>query len=228
MSNHEHWALEMGKASMDTFFHKLHLRFAQRCNRQWSGIGPVYADRPKNFAVKESGLLRLISYIHMNPVRAGVVNRATDSLWSSHHYYMRKAPAPSWLDIESNLHTLGFKDTAAGRHHFDDAIHDIDSASVVEQPHLETFSIEEIEPLDITARKNDETNLEDIAIFVQGLYGLEEHQLTDRHRKAKQRSGRSVFTHIALAEGFTFAAIAIHLNRSRSTIHEISHSAVSE
>jgi len=227
MSNHEHWAFEMGKTSIAAFFHNLHLRFAQRCNRQRSGVGPVYADRPKNFAVQESRLLPLVSYIHMNPVRAGVVNRAADSLWSSHNYYMRKKPAPPWLDIESNLYALGFEDTTAGRRQFDEAIHEVGSISTEEQTHFDTFAIGQAGTLDITSKNDKKPCLESISNYVQVLYGLEDHQLADRYRNDKYRCARLVFTKIALAEGFSLAAIATHLNRSRSTIHGISRSTLS-
>jgi hypothetical protein len=51
-------------------------------------------------------LLALIRYIHRNPVRAGIVSRATDYLWSSDRF-LRRGRGPAWLDVDGTLAALG-------------------------------------------------------------------------------------------------------------------------
>jgi hypothetical protein len=45
--------------------------------------------------------MELIRYVHNNPVRAGVVARASESGWSSHRAYLGLASCPSWLATEA-------------------------------------------------------------------------------------------------------------------------------
>lgn len=63
-------------------------------------------------------LLELLRYIHLNPVRAGMVNHATDYPWSSHHVYLgvRKE---SWVTTDlaqSMLHADCARAIDAYRH----------------------------------------------------------------------------------------------------------------
>lgn len=62
--------------------------------------GPVFADRYKSILVEEeSYLLELVRYVHNNPVRAGVVADAADSVWSSHREYLGLEKCPKWLKM---------------------------------------------------------------------------------------------------------------------------------
>jgi putative transposase len=45
--------------------------------------------------------MELIRYVHNNPVRAGVVQRASESGWSSHRIYLGLEEKPSWLATEA-------------------------------------------------------------------------------------------------------------------------------
>ena len=45
--------------------------------------------------------MELIRYVHNNPVRAGVVERASESDWSSHRAYLGLAPTPDWLATDA-------------------------------------------------------------------------------------------------------------------------------
>ncbi|MGC9337278.1 MAG: helix-turn-helix domain-containing protein [Candidatus Cloacimonadia bacterium] len=50
---------------------------------------------------RESYLLELSRYIHLNPVRAGIVERPEKYKWSSYRYYAGSSDVfPRWLDIE--------------------------------------------------------------------------------------------------------------------------------
>jgi DNA-binding XRE family transcriptional regulator len=72
-------------------------------NDQTGRLGPFFADRPRDYALREIGAASTIGYIHNNPVRAGLVGRARDSEWTSHRAYVGLAPTPSWLHIEDGM-----------------------------------------------------------------------------------------------------------------------------
>ncbi len=124
MSSHVHYGLVAGVVDPDRFFHCAHSRFAQRYHRQQGGetLGPVFAERPKLYAVAPCALAKLVAYHHRNPTRAGVVDRASRSTWTSHRVYLRIDPSPAWFDVEFAMDCLGFADTPSGRREFDDFV----------------------------------------------------------------------------------------------------------
>lgn len=60
----------------------------------------------------------VIDYIHLNPVRAGMIRpeaRLCDHGWSRYPHFVRRSARPGWLKAETVLGELGWKDAGAGR-----------------------------------------------------------------------------------------------------------------
>ena len=91
MSNHIHVAMIAGAAPLESWAKRVHSPFATWMNRQRGRLGPLIADRPKDIAVPDDRVPHLIAYIHNNPVRAGIVERAVGSVWTSHLAYTGRA-----------------------------------------------------------------------------------------------------------------------------------------
>ncbi len=62
----------------------------------------------------ESYCWALSRYIHLNPVRAKMVDCPEDYAWSSYRHYLRSRTAPEWLDWRTVLAEIG-KDPAGAR-----------------------------------------------------------------------------------------------------------------
>jgi len=137
MSTHLHYGHIAGLGDPDPFFRSAHTRLAQglhRCTENQT-LGPVFADRPAIHPVRLELLPRMVAYHHRNPVEAGVVERPSQSKWTSHRAYLRLDPAPPWLDVERALDILGFADTSAGRRRFDEFVIELDlNERAPEQP----------------------------------------------------------------------------------------------
>ena len=102
MSSHIHLLLQLGNDALGKLTKRANSPFATWANSQRSGLGTVFASRPKSvLAHTETYGMELIRYIHNNPVRAGVVERARDSIWSSHRAYLGLSPCPEWLATEA-------------------------------------------------------------------------------------------------------------------------------
>ena len=69
-----------------------------------------------NFSDERAGYLG--AYIHNNPVRAGIVQNAADSTWSSHRAYIGMEPAPEFLHVAKGLALSGNEDSVRGRQRF--------------------------------------------------------------------------------------------------------------
>ena len=115
MSNHVHLCVVSGGDALSRLIHPVHSGFAGWLNRRQGKLGPVFAERFSSSVVDGSSSARLVAYVHNNPVRAGVVDDAVDSAWTSHRSYVGAGPMPSWLDVQLGLDLCGFSASATGR-----------------------------------------------------------------------------------------------------------------
>ena len=91
MTNHIHLAIQVDKINISRVMQNLAFRYARYINRNERRIGHLFQGRFKSILVDSSHYLRkLVRYIHLNPVRAGLVNKAKTYLWSSHQSYLQE------------------------------------------------------------------------------------------------------------------------------------------
>lgn len=84
MPNHFHWAIATGKETFDRMVHNVMTRHAVRFNRLHSRTGHLFEDRHWSFLCEDiEHIENAIAYIHLNPVRAGIVRLPSDWKWSS-------------------------------------------------------------------------------------------------------------------------------------------------
>lgn len=110
MSNHIHLAMVAGREPMESWSKATHAPFASWMNHRHNRLGPVMAHRPKDFRITAVNVGSVVAYIHNNPVRAGVVRRASQSTWTSHLAYLDEAAAPKCLSVAEGLARCGFED----------------------------------------------------------------------------------------------------------------------
>ena len=84
MGNHFHLAIRVGRAPLSSIMHRLLSRYGRRFNFRHGRVGHLFQNRYQALlCMDERYLARLIPYIHMNPVRAGLVNAPWEWPWSS-------------------------------------------------------------------------------------------------------------------------------------------------
>jgi len=116
MRNHFHLALETPQANLVEGMHWLQGTFASRFNRFREEHGHLFQGRYKALLVEDAAaLLRVIHYIHLNPVRAHLVAPAFCATfrWGSLSK-LRQPSRPAWLVADVLLRQLGFRDSTAG------------------------------------------------------------------------------------------------------------------
>jgi putative transposase len=107
MSNHVHLVVETGKMPLSRVMLGLQGSYTQWFNRRHRRSGHLFQGRYKAFLVQEDEYLQaLVRYVHENPVKAKIVERARLYPWSSDRFY-RKGRGPGWLDLERVLETFG-------------------------------------------------------------------------------------------------------------------------
>lgn len=88
MPNHVHWLLKTGITPLPEIIHRIHSNYARWFNYKHERVGHLFQGRYKSIICNEdSYLLTLARYIHLNPVRAGLVQKVHLYPWSSYHSY---------------------------------------------------------------------------------------------------------------------------------------------
>jgi REP element-mobilizing transposase RayT len=98
MSTHIHLAVQVGEVPLSRIIQNVAQRYTQWFNWRHRKCGHLFQGRYKAILVDaDSYLSELAAYLHLNPVRAGVVQRPEQYLWSSHRAYLGMETHP-WLD----------------------------------------------------------------------------------------------------------------------------------
>ena len=110
MDNHFHLLLQTGVNSISSVMQSLLTGYAVNYNNRYNRTGKLYQNRFKSILCdKEEYLLQLIRYIHLNPLRVGLVKNLSElerSPWTGHSVIMGKKQA-DWLDTEEVLINFG-------------------------------------------------------------------------------------------------------------------------
>lgn len=108
MTNHYHLLLRTPERGLPEAMHRLNTWLAVALNRELGRRGRVleapYGATPIE---KEAHLVGVARYIPLNPVRAGIVERAEDYRWSSYRATAGAAPRPGFLTTSWLLAQIG-------------------------------------------------------------------------------------------------------------------------
>jgi REP-associated tyrosine transposase len=104
MGNHYHLLVETARPTLSRGMHALNFRYSQDFNRRHEHTGHVLEGRFKAIVVqKQAHLLELHRYIVLNPIRAGLVRRPEEWLWSNYRATSGATMPPRWLEVGATL-----------------------------------------------------------------------------------------------------------------------------
>jgi REP element-mobilizing transposase RayT len=108
MDNHFHLFVSTPLANLGKAMQYLNGSYAMWFNTLHARSGHLFEKRYHAVLVESEGHYTEVSrYVHLNPVRAGVVKRPQDYAWSSYHgYYSGRKPL-RWLNYERVLEEFG-------------------------------------------------------------------------------------------------------------------------
>ena len=107
MTNHVHLAIRVKDVSLSKICQNLAFRYTRYYNWRHETIGHLFQGRFKSILIDSNRYFKeLIRYIHLNPVRAKLVNDPLDYRWSSHQAYMMQQEF-TWLARDDGLREFG-------------------------------------------------------------------------------------------------------------------------
>jgi REP element-mobilizing transposase RayT len=111
MSNHVHLLPQVADAPLGQLMHRIASRYARQYQARLRTTGHLFERRYRAWLVDaDEYLLELVRYIHLNPVRAGLVTDPAEYEWSGHLTYLGTRNQP-WLCTDFVLRM--FHDDAA-------------------------------------------------------------------------------------------------------------------
>jgi putative transposase len=108
MDSHYHLVLETPRGNLLKVMHGVNSSYTGYFNRKYGRSGYLFQGRYKGILVeKDTYLLSLSRYVHLNPVRARVVERPEHYRWSSYPGYIGKGKESEWVEYAWGLSQFG-------------------------------------------------------------------------------------------------------------------------
>ncbi|MDA3903792.1 MAG: transposase [Desulfuromusa sp.] len=117
LSNHAHFLFKTGHLPLSQLMRRLLTGYVVGFNRRHKRHGQLFQNRFKSIVCQEDAYLKeLIRYIHLNPIRAGLVNglKGLDTYSYSGHKAMMGNVECRWLQVDEVLSIFG-KSTNSAR-----------------------------------------------------------------------------------------------------------------
>ncbi len=108
MGNHFHLLIDVPKDRLPALMAWLSAALARKVNGANGWDGPLFKGRYRNRVVLDDAYWHdVLAYVHLNPVRAGMVAHPDDSGRTSHRFYSGQSKPPSWLTTDELLELYG-------------------------------------------------------------------------------------------------------------------------
>jgi putative transposase len=227
MTNHVHLAIQTGEIPLSRILQNLSFRYTRWVNWRQKRSGHLFQGRYKAVLVDaDTYLQELVSYIHLNPMRAGIVNEPQDYRWSGHRAYLGLETIP-WLTTDWVLSQFS-KRLSLARKAYSSFVHEGKKGSHQEEYHKGTEIDSRIlgdddfidRVLDREPRRvRPKATLEKIMLEICRHFHLEEKDFFVKGRDHKLSEARGMAAWLVLELGVgTLAELSKRVGRDVTTL----------
>ena len=125
MNNHYHLIVETPRGNLSQIMKHINSSYTTYYNVKRKRAGHLLQGRYKAILVDaDEYATELSRYLHLNPVRVGIVKEPEEYRWSSCRYYTGGTSAPAWLRTDFILGYFGKKEDSA-RKKYRQFVHDL-------------------------------------------------------------------------------------------------------
>jgi REP-associated tyrosine transposase len=101
MPNHYHFVMDATQVELSRAIHRLNGLYAQWFNKEHGHWGHLFGDRfGANNVEDEQYVLKVVRYVLLNPVRAGLCRHPREWRWSSYGATVGLRPRPRFLSLD--------------------------------------------------------------------------------------------------------------------------------
>jgi putative transposase len=231
MPNHIHLLLSPKEGNLYDAMRDLFSRYAMQFNRKYERKGHLFGG-PYRQAVclDDSYLLAASLYIHLNPVKAGLVFDPLRYRWSSSRLYCEDDAPKSFIDPDFILHLLS-EDQIEGKEKYRlllkqgselEAAHVLEQEDAIERFHLKLASVFPSFFKWIGKKKRIATSSGiDLAAMEELEKQIEAIRISPFDRKPESRKAKKYIIEQLIARGYKRAEIVERLGLSRKTVYNI-------
>ncbi len=109
MTNHVHLQLETKDVNIANIMKKLNMLYVLYFNKKYNYVGHLFQGRYRSEVIQEDPqFLSTSKYIHLNPVRANMVEVPVEYSWSSYKVYLSKSDCVISKKIVTTKKVLGY------------------------------------------------------------------------------------------------------------------------
>lgn len=120
MSNHYHLLMETPESNLSRSIQWLNVSYATYFNKKRKRSGHLFQGRFKAILIDADAYLKQLSrYIHLNPVRAKIVDSPGQYRWSSYTAFTGKQKPPIFLETDGLLSNFGKSKKEARKNYID-------------------------------------------------------------------------------------------------------------
>ena len=236
MKNHIHLMLEPTERPLQDGVHSFSFRYAQYFNSKYDRKGYLYQGRFRSICVQDGSYFnRLLRYIHLNPVHAGLVRGPENYRWSSHKAYLGFEEY-TWLCKERVLSNFGstYKEALDYLIWFIAQQVDIETetAEITKAFHEGVFEekdpLEEILRPQLSSFKNKliDCTMAEAVEFICSHWNLSHFELSSTSRKKHLVDARaSLALIVQRSENLNFENLSLILQRDSSSISRLASKA---
>jgi len=200
MPNHFHFIIESVQEPLSKIMQKFLTLYAIYFKSRYDRTGHVFQGRYKSkICDKEEYLFKLMQYIHLNPLRAGITKDLNSYKWSSHLAYMGKINNKN-LSMEKLFCRMDCSSVASGLRVYRNLIGEF---------------------INKNARQCKKLTLGEILQKISIEAKLSKSDILSESHEQKISSARKNFSYSAAKDfGYTLKEIACFLNRDRSVVYK--------
>lgn len=229
MNNHVHLLVETQEVPLSKILQGINQRYTMYFNWKYRTLGHLFQGRYKAILCdKDQYLLTLIKYIHLNPLRAGVVKSPEEYQWSSHHVYTGISDERGIVDKDKVLGIFSENIARARRQYKDYMGEDLvvgkeDIYRTIDQRVLgdERFAERVIKRSKANfshRRRLKEYSLAEIAERIERAHGINLKEMREKGKGEKVSLGRKLFSMVAFEYGYKGREIADYIRKDPAMI----------
>jgi REP element-mobilizing transposase RayT len=229
MENHVHLLMETREVPLSKILQGVNQSYTMYFNRRYATVGHLFQGRYKAMLCdKDSYLLSLVKYIHMNPVRAGRAKSPEAYPWSSHRSYVGGVREGGVVDRELVLKIFS-EDRRKARRSYREYMEEtgmlrreevystVDQRIVGDEGFVEAVKARTGRS-DVRGRRKHAYRLPEIAKAVEELYEITLVKLRAKGREGELGGGRRLMSLVAKEYGYKGKEVAAYLWRDPSVI----------
>ena len=229
MSNHVHLLVETGPIPLSKIFQGINQSYTLYFNHKYNLSGHLFQGRYKAILCdRDAYLLSLLKYIHLNPLRAGMVKDLKEYRWSSHKIFTGEMKQNDLIDADELL-GLFSKTRSKARELYQcfmidaETIEKKDVYGTVDQHLLgdDAFIDEVVKKSSHVIEKKrrvKEYTLGEIAIALEKSFNVDLEELRGKGKSEKSGKGKKLFSIISNEYGYKGSEIASFAGKDPSVI----------